>query len=130
MELPIIATRHYTLDTGGRVTAFLFSPVAIDAEAGDWSCSYRVEGLETEWTGSAPGCDSLDAIAMALEGLRCLLLPHRERLTYRFAEEVGDLAIPELMPGGYGRAVEARLLSVLKAELEKIIAERRFGSTA
>jgi hypothetical protein len=73
VELPIIATRHYGLDTGGRR----------------------------------------------------LLEPHRERLTFEFTEEVGDLGIPELMPGGYGRAVEARLLSVLKAELEKIIAERR-----
>lgn len=85
-----------------------------------WQCSYLIKGMGAPIIGRAGGVDALQALLMAIEGVRVTL----ERTGHRFVwlDPENGLGIPFLVPLVHGKSVEDRVREVIdqaRAEFEK-----------
>lgn len=68
---------------------------------GDWMCSFLVEGLPRTRRRAAHGVDALQALLMAVEGVRATLDASGLQLAWEGGEP-GDTGIPRTVPLFYG----------------------------
>lgn len=92
-----VATRAFSVegDPGREVAVTIGRP--IPEPAGDWICSFSIEGLPSAGNGTAHGIDALDALMMAMDGARKALVATGLTLRWKGGEP-GDMGIPRLMP--------------------------------
>lgn len=70
-DAPVIAVRELRTAEQRVVTVSLRLPSP--HPEGDWECGYSITGLEPGCVDSAKGVDSIQALIMALEGIRVFL---------------------------------------------------------
>ena len=117
----VVATRLFRAADGRTVIATIYEPVM--ARPDEWKCDFRISGLSEDVKSYAQGVDSMQALAMAIQGLRVHLEAVDATLTW-FDGEPGDSGIPCQMPNGYGRAVERHLQDVVNEEVAKLVAAK------
>jgi hypothetical protein len=94
MEVPIepLAERHLKWNDGNEerdILVRLWKPVQYD---GHYVCDFAVDGLPTPGRGHAGGEDSLQALILALSGIRNSLAPYRDDISW--LGMVGSHGIP------------------------------------
>jgi hypothetical protein len=97
------------------VTVRVFAPRRVD---GSWVCDFAIIGAKTI-SNSAFGEDSMQALQMALEGLRVLLASADAPLSW--CGQVGFLGLPMSVPISYGLVVQRELEEILVREERRII---------
>jgi hypothetical protein len=82
----VIASRSLLLDGSYKVTIRIRRP----AKSGeDYDCEYEIRGLEEFDLEPARGADALQALLLAIQGLRDRLRPYRGRLSWLGSEDDG-----------------------------------------
>jgi hypothetical protein len=80
-------------------------------------CPFQVHGLGTDDIDSGLGVDAIQALQMALEGVRVRLSREVANLKW-FAGYDGDLGFPRLVPSFFGPAFADRLDKIISREVE------------
>jgi hypothetical protein len=113
---------------GKAVTVSLGSPQR--APDVDWYCPYWIEGLRGRVSYKAHGIDAIQALILALEGIRLRLLQSGRK--FRWNGGVGDTGFPQYLPDYFGPAFSRHLEKLLEVEVTKFAraAKRRRGATA
>lgn len=88
------------------------------AEDVDWVCPYQIAGLRDSRVDAAYGVDALQALMMALEGIRVRLEKAGGGCTWVGGEE-GDAGFPRLVPSYFGAAFATRINQQIDRELER-----------
>lgn len=117
-----IANRRYSSDSGKTVVAAIFSPRQRTSE--QWTCRFRIDGLVQAVDEDAYGVDSMQALQMALEGVRVRLRDCGEVMTF-LEGEPGDLGIARPIPLGYGLELYERLERLVDDEVTRAVREPR-----
>jgi hypothetical protein len=102
--------------TGAEVTAALARPEQVSE--GEWSCAFRVDGVLEGGTGRGHGCDGLQALLVAIEGLQAMLLRSKQSLTW-LGGELGETGIPRFTPIAFGLAFRQRVEGMMDDEIAR-----------
>lgn len=121
MSPRIIATRIFRGSGGNEVTATIYEPVTTPPD--EWTCEIRISGAGDEIVDRARGVDSLQALIVALQGIRLHLDGIGEGLTW-FGNEAGAFGIPHPIPDYYGVEVERGLEKLVNDEIKRLAEER------
>ena len=113
-----VATRTFRTKTGHEVVASIYQPQMLRAE--EWACEFRLSGPDTEVVDRARGVDSMQALALCLQGIRKHLEPDAETLTWLDGEP-GELGLPRPIPDSFGRTVERQLTTLVDGELARLV---------
>jgi hypothetical protein len=132
-SLPI-ATRPLQLegDLSKKVLLSIYAPEQVSE--GEWRCGFQVTGLGNDQPSYAHGNDGVQALILAVEGLRVALADSGARLAWAGGEP-GDHGIPRFIPAVFGFAFSRRLEQMVEREVEKFArgaigkSGRRRGST-
>ena len=117
----VAARRLFSRAGGGRVIATVYVPVAVSED--EWSCMFDILGLPDPVRSEGRGVDSLQALTVAIGGMRLLLSRSGESLTWD-EQESGDYGIPRYIPRGFGLEIEAHLVAAVEKELALLVAAR------
>ncbi len=90
----------------------------------EWQCTFRISGLPVELTETIAGADSVEAILLALQGLRFYLEKSHLMLTMQDGEP-GILGIPRLIPDSFGLQVEHHLIQHVNDEVSRLVEAKR-----
>lgn len=101
-------------DTGAVVVISLGAPQQVAAE--EWTCAFRIEGIPPDEIQQAHGLDGLQALVLAVEGIRTTLVRSGRSLTWEGGEP-GDPGIPQIVPHGFGLIVSRHLEHLINEEL-------------
>jgi hypothetical protein len=114
----VIATRTFRDEAGTLVVATLCEPIM--AEVDEWRCDFRISGLSHDIEGHANGVDGMQALTMALEGLRVQL--KNAAVTLRWLDgEPGALGLTRPIPDSYGLAIETHLAKLVDDEIARLL---------
>jgi len=117
----VVARRTFRTTKGERVMAVLYRPVMVHKE--EWRCDFRISGLSHQVDDCAYGVDGLQAIIIALQGIRFHLDRAPESMTWCDGP-VGELGLPRPIPDSYGLDVEKRLAKVVGEEVSRLVDEK------
>lgn len=126
-----IATRAYRNDkTGERIVASVYAPRRVSSD--EWACLFVIRGLPEAQRHDVTGADSLEALIIAMQGIRFYLA--RSGLPIRMLDgEVGDFGIYRSL-AGFDVAMTEHLESVVDREVTKLVRakvrERRASAKA
>lgn len=101
----IIARREIraTLPSGTECLVGVALALPTQTADSEWSCEFRIEGLPAEIRETAFGIDGIQALLMALEGIRVRLAEATHVATWVGGEE-GDMGFPAHVPTYFGVA--------------------------
>lgn len=122
----IVAVRELR-EIGSRqkvVTVRLGKPRKV--RGGDWACPYQISGLGRAKVHYAYGVDALQALILAIEGIRTALEKTGRRLSW-VGGEPGDTGFPRFVPTFFGLDFSKRLNKFLDQEVRRFArrAERK-----
>jgi len=83
----------------------------------DWECPFLIDGIGDSRVQKAGGVDALQALLMAIEGVRVTLERTGRRLVWLDPEVGPD--IPRYIPTVYGRHFEHRINLVIEREMKR-----------
>ena len=115
------AKRTFLRSDATNVVATIYTPVEL--VDGTWGCEFEIVGLIAPVRTVVRGVDGLQALTVAIEGVRVTLAQSGEMLVWE-EHEPGDSGIPRYSPKGFGLAMEARLVAVVEKELAAAIAAK------
>ena len=99
---PIATRRLSVADQPGRVVLVTIGHPEPDPNpTGDWRCSFYIEGIDDSGPRVVHGADSLQALLIALEGVRKKLDASGLALVWQ-NEEPGNICIPRMVPYQFG----------------------------
>lgn len=84
----------------------------------EMSCKFTIDGLPKPVENSGPGIDSLSALISALTGIRYILLPYRESLSW--LDQDGDFGVP-LLVHFFDREETRYLEKIVENEIEHFL---------
>jgi hypothetical protein len=87
------------------------------AEQVDWVCPYQIVGLGSSRVDAAYGVDALQALMMALEGIRVRI--EKAGACTWVGGENGDAGFPRLVPTYFGAAFATHINQQIDRELER-----------
>ena len=108
-----------------KVVATVYVPCAVSED--EWRCAFDIQGLALPVRSEARGIDSLQALTLAIAGVRLTLSRSGESLTWDEGE-CGDYGIPRYIPQGFGLAVERHLVAKVESELAALVAQKEGAS--
>ena len=85
---------------------------------GDWVCLYQVSGLGRNTIQRTHGVDALQAVQLALEGIRTGLERSGKVLSWKGGEP-GDTGFTRSVPAFFGRDFSRRLERLIDEEVER-----------
>jgi hypothetical protein len=105
------------------------------SESGDWECPFLIEGIGEPNVETARGVDSLQALILAIEGLRVRL--EQTGRNFVWLDPNMGVDIPLYVPSVYGkrlvervsRAIEREIVRVWRARIKKSWAKIRTEET-
>jgi Domain of unknown function (DUF6968) len=111
---PVIARRELKsrIDEGRVAVVTIGRPRK--AKTGEWICPFRIEGLGKPQLAAAHGEDSLQALLMAIEGIR-VNLDSSGRGLFWLDADFGP-GIPRYVPWHFGPSFEERILAAIQRE--------------
>jgi uncharacterized protein DUF6968 len=83
-----------------------------------WECPFLIDGLGEKTVQTAPGVDALQALLLAIAGIRANLDRARRELTWLDDDELGP-DIPRFIPTQYGRLFEERIRQVIERDTDR-----------
>jgi hypothetical protein len=86
-----------------------------------WVCPITVSGIGLKGRIDAVGEDQMQALVLALEGMRTVLLKNNAEWRWVYGEK-GDLGIPRSVPTGFGIEFAHRIESMIDDEVAKFAA--------
>ncbi len=101
-------------NTQKRLTLLLGKPRKVKDD--EWVCFFRIKGLGKSPLKRAYGFDMLQALLLAIEGLRVTLENHDQEFTWA-GGEAGDFGIPRFVPLFFGKEFSDRLNSLIDREV-------------
>ena len=113
----VIARRvltEYTGDSIGEVAISIGAPRP--HPKGDWECPFAIESYGQSKVESAGGVDALQALLIAIEGVRTRLDQTGCRYEWLGPDLGWGAGIPRQVPMGYGKRFEKRLNQVIESE--------------
>jgi hypothetical protein len=108
-------------ETGATLVVSLGVPQQVTPE--EWTCAFHIDGIPPDEDQQSHGVDGLQALVMAIEGIRVTLARSGRSLTWEGGEP-GDHGIPQIVPHAFGLVVSRHLERLLEEEL------RFFGELA
>jgi uncharacterized protein DUF6968 len=84
----------------------------------DWECPFSINGLGIRGIQCAHGIDAIQALTMALEGIRVLLERSGARLSW-VGGDLGDAGFERFVPNLFGREFSRRLNGMIDQEVER-----------
>jgi hypothetical protein len=84
----------------------------------DWICGFQIIGLNDDRIRRAAGADALQALVLALKGIRHTLENCGHSLTW-IGGEHGDHGVPRAIPTFFGRQFATKIGKVLDQEIKK-----------
>lgn len=84
---------------------------------GDWKCSFLITGLGTPKVQFGYGVDSMQALLMAIEGMRVTLERSGERIAWAGVDDSSGL--PRPLPTYFGSAFAKKVGRMIDNEIEK-----------
>ena len=118
-----IATRTYQTASGKEVVVTLYAATNEHAPHA-WTCQFTIEGLSQNASGQGVGMDALQALTVAIQGIRFHLEAAQEDFQWE-GGEMGDFGIPLAIPEGFGSRIEERLRSMLNEEVARLLRQGR-----
>ena len=113
----VIARRMLTEYTGESIREVAISIGAPRPHPkGDWECPFAIESYRRSKVELAGGVDALQALLMAIEGVRTRLDQTGSRFEWLGPDLGWGAGIPRQVPMGYGKRFEKRLNQVLESE--------------
>jgi hypothetical protein len=103
------------------VTVSIFE--AVQTRPQEWGCAFRISGLAQEINEFGRGIDSLQALMVAIEGVRFYIERSGEQLTWE-DQELGYLGLPRRIPDTFGIEVEQHLVKMVNDEVTRLMAEK------
>lgn len=88
------------------------------ASSGDWACPYHVSGLGMRGIRYGRGFDAIQALLLAIEGIRSALESSGRRLSW-MGGEPGDTGFTRFVPTFFGLEFSKRLESVIDREVNR-----------
>lgn len=114
----VVATRSFQNDAGSTVVATVFEPTM--PEEDKWACRFQISGLPTDVDERAYGVDGMQALMMALEGIRVHL--ERSGATLIWLDgEPGVLGMTPSIPFSYGLKVQKHLTKLVDEEIVRLV---------
>lgn len=89
-------------------------------KGGDWECPFHIVGLRTKTVESGYGVDAVQALTMALEGIRVTLERSGQRLSW-IGGEPGDTGFGRLIPTSLGPAFSKRVNRIVDREIVRFV---------
>jgi hypothetical protein len=90
----------------------------------DWACKLSIPGVGIKKPILVYGVDQMQAILLAIEGVRWHLRDSGIEWRWIHAEK-GDTRIPKYVPTGFGRKFAAKLESIIDKETDNFCAAAR-----
>jgi hypothetical protein len=121
-----ICTRRFVAETRGK-RRFAIAKIGRPQKSGkDWACRIVISNIGMTDPLLAYGVDPMQAVILALEGVRVTLSNTGTSWRWIHAEP-DETGIPKFVPIGFGRKFASHLESLIDAETEKLAdaAERR-----
>ncbi len=81
-----------------------------------WECPFLIEGLGKPQIQNIGGADALQALLLAIEGVRVALEKTGDRYIWLDIDPEFGSGIPGYIPTDYGRQFEARINLVIERE--------------
>lgn len=101
----VIATRELrTVSTGAPVTVSIGAPQPGTND--DWWCPYLITGLTKRVSDSGVGVDAMQALILAIEGIRRAIESDSEKFSWE--GEDGDHGFPRMVTAALGRSFASR----------------------
>lgn len=124
-----IAKRELTVaDNPDRAVLISIGCPAPDPDpSGDWTCSYHVEGILDSGPHVVHGADSLQALLIALEGVRKKLDASGLVLVWN-DEEPGNFCIPRMIPYQFGGQLSRDIERYMDERVEELAKAASAGS--
>jgi hypothetical protein len=117
-----IATRKYAHCSGSEIIVRVFAP---EAKADDqWICRFEIAGPSKVVEECGYGIDGVQALQVALEGVRVRLSTLGNDIAF-LGGEPGELGLPRPIPWSYGLDVYRQLERIVDAEVARLIAQRK-----
>jgi hypothetical protein len=114
-EQPWMARRALRRSSGGEVEVRIGAPEKVPG--GEWRCAFQVAISPDSAVQYAYGLDQLQALLMALVGVRAVLDTSGLELSWEGGEP-GDHGMPFFVPQYFGLAFSRRLEALVVAEVE------------
>jgi hypothetical protein len=118
----LVAVRHLRTASGREVIVKLFRPVRKSTD--DWHCTFRIAGLSEPIEARGRGMDALQALTVAIDGIRVHLEQSPEPLSWLDGEP-GDIGLTRSLPYGFGVNVDRHLSKMVSTELNRIIEAKK-----
>lgn len=84
----------------------------------DWECPFSISGLGIRGIQYGRGVDAIQALSMALEGVRVLLERSGARLSW-IGGQPGDAGFDRIVPNFFGPKFSKRLNRIIDREVER-----------
>ena len=84
----------------------------------DWECPFLIDGIGDSRVRKAGGVDALQALVMAIEGIRVTLEGTGRGLVWLYPKVGPD--IPRYIPTAYGRRFEERMNLAIEREMKRV----------
>lgn len=117
-----VATRGLRTASGRKVVATLYRPVRKGPT--DWRCTFSITGLGEPLEVTVRGIDGLQALTVAIDGVRFHLERAPEPLIWLDGEP-GDFGLPRSLPYGFGVEVERHLSAMVFAEVSRLVERKK-----
>jgi hypothetical protein len=95
--------------------------------SGDWTCTFRIEGISDPGPHVVHGADSLQALLIALEDVRKKLDTSGLLLAWQ-NEEPGNFCIPRMVPYQFGRQLAGEIEQYMDQRVEDFAKAASAGS--
>jgi hypothetical protein len=105
-----------------RIEASVGEPVEVTR--GEWRCAYRIADAGRESVQYAHGVDSIQALILALEGIRVGIAAIGGEFSWEGGEP-GDPGFPRFVPQFYGPAFARKLEAIIDSEVRTFAEEAR-----
>ncbi|WP_373691650.1 DUF6968 family protein [Hyalangium versicolor] len=89
-----------------------------DRSSGDYTCLFSIEGLGEPLVQQSWGIDAIQALQLAMQGIRKALLPHVKRLRWG-GSEAGGLGFPMAIPESFGVKFSRRVERMVQLETDR-----------
>jgi len=116
-----VASREFKNEkTGRRIIAEIFTPRQVAHE--EWACRFVIRGLPGRHQHDAHGIDSLQALGLAMQGVRYHL--ERSGLPISFVGAVGEFGIYRQL-AGFDVPTTRHLEQLVDREIAKLVRAKR-----
>jgi hypothetical protein len=104
------------------ITIYLGVPSKV--KANEWKCPFLLDGFEKPRIQFGRGVDGLQALLVAIEGIRVTLERSGKHFSWLGGED-GDLGLPQFIPTVFGAEFSNKMGQLVEKEMSKFVLKAR-----